>query len=514
MLSNYPQVSVYYRLFAINSWSVCCGVGWAVFFVLATPYFALYGVSPFWTAFATASGPVSGLLQPVFGLLSDMSMNSWGRRRPWILAGIAVALFGMILFPTAQYFGMISKDPETTRAITVTLAVVALWFYNIGLNMVQVCGFALVVDKVEPADIQIAMTTNSICSSVAGAIANGLGFIDFHAFIPFIKDYEGVFYVGLIIVFIFAIPTLLVSETPAQVPSEPINSSSYATEQSTDQDEFAKLLVNVDTNTTMEDMTATPANTCCSQLAQMVTGIFNMKTIVVLTLIITALTSAAQSPWTYYFTDYMGYDVYRGDPKAPDAKANRLYNDGVRFGSLVMSVWSIVTFVISFFVPKLTNYFGYKAFLLVSLLYGGVGYGFMIWSALATPFCAFWLASITGLFQACGQIVPYALISLSVDASEIGLYMGIINVFQVASQLIANFIASLLMNNYWVNVTLGVLGKISPGIAFGIVYIALAIPVVLLLDVPLSFETDPEEILPEKKLLINTEVLDDSAMST
>lgn len=64
--------------------------------------------------------------------------------------------------------------------------------------------------------------------------------------------------------------------------------------------------------------------------------------------------------------------------------------------------------------------------------------------------------------------MPYALISLSVDASEIGmyyflecvlnligLYMGIINVFQVASQLIANFIASLLMNNYWVNVTLG-----------------------------------------------------------
>jgi solute carrier family 45 protein 1/2/4 len=135
-MNNYA--SYYYRLFAINSWAVCCGVGWAVFFVLATPYFAIYGVSPFWTSFAVASGPVSGLLQPLFGLVSDVSTNSWGRRRPWILAGIIVALFGMLLFPTAQYFGRLSNDPDTDKSITITLAVIALWFFNIGLNMVQV----------------------------------------------------------------------------------------------------------------------------------------------------------------------------------------------------------------------------------------------------------------------------------------------------------------------------------------------------------------------------------------
>jgi hypothetical protein len=44
-----------------------------------------------------------------------------------------------------------------------------------------------VVDKVEPGDIQIAMTANSVLSSVAGAIANGLGFVNFHSFMPFIQ---------------------------------------------------------------------------------------------------------------------------------------------------------------------------------------------------------------------------------------------------------------------------------------------------------------------------------------
>jgi hypothetical protein len=69
------------------------------------------------------------------------------------------------------------------------------------------------------------------------------------------RDYEGVFYVGIVIVFFFGLPTLLVPETPALSP-EATNSSSYATEQSTDQDEFSKLLVNVETASTMEDFSA------------------------------------------------------------------------------------------------------------------------------------------------------------------------------------------------------------------------------------------------------------------
>jgi hypothetical protein len=77
----------YYNLFALNSWAVSTGVGWAVFFVLATPYFSLYEVSPFWTSFAISSGPASGLLQPIFGIVSDVTQSSLGRRRPWLIIG-------------------------------------------------------------------------------------------------------------------------------------------------------------------------------------------------------------------------------------------------------------------------------------------------------------------------------------------------------------------------------------------------------------------------------------------
>jgi hypothetical protein len=44
----------------------------------------------------------------------------------------------MILFPTAHYFGDISKDPDTAKSVTIAIAVIALWFFNIGLNIVQV----------------------------------------------------------------------------------------------------------------------------------------------------------------------------------------------------------------------------------------------------------------------------------------------------------------------------------------------------------------------------------------
>ncbi len=57
------------------------------------------------TAFALVSsmGALAGLLAaPLTGALSDRTVSRWGRRRPWLLAGILVGVAGLLLMAVAR----------------------------------------------------------------------------------------------------------------------------------------------------------------------------------------------------------------------------------------------------------------------------------------------------------------------------------------------------------------------------------------------------------------------------
>lgn len=61
----------------------------------------------------------------------------FGRRKPFMLAGVILSLIGMILFanpiPISHLFGAEGDRNKTAIAI----AVVSLWLMNIGLNITQ-----------------------------------------------------------------------------------------------------------------------------------------------------------------------------------------------------------------------------------------------------------------------------------------------------------------------------------------------------------------------------------------
>ena len=62
--------------------------------------------------------------------------------------------------------------------------------------------------------------------------------------------------------------------------------------------------------------------------------------------------------YSLYFTDFVGQAVFGGDPNAPSGtRLHELYNDGVRLGSLAMSLYSLSCAVYSFVVERLVKRF-------------------------------------------------------------------------------------------------------------------------------------------------------------
>ena len=71
---------------------------WSVEMGYASPYLLSLGLSKSSLAIVFLAGPLSGLvMQPLIGVLADNSTSRFGRRRPYMLAGTVICIFGMLL---------------------------------------------------------------------------------------------------------------------------------------------------------------------------------------------------------------------------------------------------------------------------------------------------------------------------------------------------------------------------------------------------------------------------------
>ncbi|TMW60102.1 hypothetical protein Poli38472_000144 [Pythium oligandrum] len=99
-------------------------------------------------------GPLSGILvAPTIGVLSDRSLNKWGRRRPFILyAGIASVICWILMGFTRQIgeacgdYGNGSPGVPTSRTWTAFFMVIFYTWMDVTVNVVQVPVFLMISD--------------------------------------------------------------------------------------------------------------------------------------------------------------------------------------------------------------------------------------------------------------------------------------------------------------------------------------------------------------------------------
>lgn len=107
-------------------------------FAVVTPYFekALHAGNVLshgvWVV-----GPISGLIvAPIVGTLSDNCTHKLGRRRPFIVGGILVTVFGIFTFSYAPQLAslLMETNSEAYRVTTIVIAIIAFCILDLAIN--------------------------------------------------------------------------------------------------------------------------------------------------------------------------------------------------------------------------------------------------------------------------------------------------------------------------------------------------------------------------------------------
>ncbi|KAJ6617092.1 hypothetical protein B0H10DRAFT_1878615, partial [Mycena sp. CBHHK59/15] len=148
---------------------------WSVEMSYASPYLLSLGLTQSHVALVFLAGPLSGLLvQPLVGALADTSTSSWGRRRPYMLAGCAICVAGMLLLGYTRAVAAIftTRGSRSHDALTVVLAVLSIFVIDFSINAVQAVDRALLVDTLPPA----AQPAGNACAALMLGIGSVVGF--------------------------------------------------------------------------------------------------------------------------------------------------------------------------------------------------------------------------------------------------------------------------------------------------------------------------------------------------
>jgi maltose/moltooligosaccharide transporter len=149
-----------------------------------------------------------------------------------------------------------------------------------------------------------------------------------------------------------------------------------------------------------------------------------------------------------FFSVAVARDVFG----APDANSP-LYQQGIEWAGVCFGAYSAVTFVFSFFLPRIAAVVGRKRAHSFCLLCGAVG--LLSVGFITNP--QMLLLSMVGVGIAWCSILsmPYAILAGSLPANKIGVYMGIFNFFIVIPEIIASVGFGWVMNHVLNNNRLG-----------------------------------------------------------
>ncbi|KAJ7953781.1 Sucrose transport protein [Quillaja saponaria] len=405
----------------ILSCMVAAGVqfGWALQLSLLTPYIQTLGIGHAFSSFIWLCGPITGLVvQPCVGIWSDKCTSKYGRRRPFILAGSLMISVAVILIGFSADIGFLLGDTSEdcrkfkgTRTRAAFVFIIGFWMLDLANNTVQGPARALLADMAGPDQRN---TANAVfCSWMA--VGNILGFSSgasgkWHTWFPFLTNkaccdacgnLKAAFLVAVVFLTLCTFVTIyFADEVPLTLSQRHHSSDSAPLLDSQQQNglEFSKLkpglaVINDNVNGGNSDsghernnnLKQVNSNTAQDQnegimdgpgavLVNLLTSLRHLPPAMHSVLIVMALTwviyisyicsfddkSTCSYPGFHFFlfdTDWMGREVYHGDPKGNTSEV-MFYDQGVREGAFGLLLNSVVLGISSFLIEPMCKWMG------------------------------------------------------------------------------------------------------------------------------------------------------------
>ncbi|KIX01984.1 uncharacterized protein Z518_07923 [Rhinocladiella mackenziei CBS 650.93] len=154
---------------------------WSVELSNGSPYLLSLGMSKALLAFVWLAGPLTGVLvQPYIGIRSDRCRVSWGKRKPFMIAGtLGTVASSMILAYARDIIRVMARLKVDAhydggyKTATIILATIMMWCLDFSINTVQAAIRAFIVDN---APFHQQESANAWASRMTG-VGNVLGYI-------------------------------------------------------------------------------------------------------------------------------------------------------------------------------------------------------------------------------------------------------------------------------------------------------------------------------------------------
>ncbi|KAF7830076.1 sucrose transport protein SUC4-like [Senna tora] len=418
--------------------SVAGGIqfGWALQLSLLTPYVQQLGIPHAWASIIWLCGPLSGLfVQPFVGHLSDRCTSRFGRRRPFILGGAVSIILSVLIIGLSADIGWWFGDTENSRPRAIGVFVFGFWILDVANNVIQGPCRALLADltgkdhrrtRVANAYYSLFMAIGNILGYATGSYSGWFKIFSFtHTPACSIScaNLKSAFFLDVI----FIVITTYISISAAH--EVPLSSSGAA----------------------HGDQGAEASGSAEEAFMWELFGTFRyFSTPIWIILSVTALTWIGWFPFILFDTDWMGREIYGGDPNGGPN-----YDTGVRMGALGLLLNSVVLGITSLLMERLCRKRGagfvwgisnilmavcFIGMLIVTYVAKNIGYLGKDLPPTGIVTAALILFTILGFPLSITYSVPYALISSYIDSLGLGqgLSMGVLNLAIVVPQMVVS----------------------------------------------------------------------------
>lgn len=365
-------------------------------------------LSYFWLA-----APLAGLLvQPIIGLSSDKTWTRLGRRIPFILGGAIVSALAMFFMPNSEFFAYLVPP--------LFFGAFMLLFMDTSFNVTMQPFRALVGDMVSEKQRNIGYSIQSFLIN-AGAVIGSL--------LPFVLTWLGVANTPtpgekvaptVIWAFYFGggallLTVLVTTFTTKEYPPREYEEYNNITVEEKSHTSFWALLKNI------------PVTMWRLAIVQF----FSWFSLFLMWVYTTS--GIAQNIW--------------GTPATDSTSAD--FNAAGNWTGVIFAAYSVFAALFSLVMARIANHIGRKPTYMFALILGGLGLISMIF---VHDQNVLFLSMIgVGIAWAAILAMPYAILSASLPASKMGVYMGLFNatitIPQIAAGLLGGIVLTALGSN-------------------------------------------------------------------
>ena len=393
-MQNKPRLS-FWQIFNMSFGFLGIQFGWGLQLGNMSGIYEKLGAKPDELPLLWLAAPLTGLIvQPIIGAMSDRTWNRFGRRRPYFLVGAILSSLALFVMPTSG---------------TLWMAAGLLWVLDASINITMEPFRAFVADKLNDEQRTTGFVTQSFFIGLGASLAGWLPLVfrnlgvtgDTESGIPLTVKYA--FQLGAIA---FLLAVLYTVFTAKEYPPE--NMEEFVAKKKASGGFFGVIKeVVAEITEALRDLPKTMLQLAPVQICTWL-GLFCM--------------------WLFYVPA-----VARHVFGAVDAKSEA-YTRGQEFGGSTFAYMNIVCFAIAFLIPVAARKIGRKATHAFCLICGAIGLLSVYF--ISNPNFLIGAMCLIGIAWASILSMPYAILSGSLPAARMGVYMGVFNFFIVIPEIV------------------------------------------------------------------------------